>query len=120
MSPLHFNLTDRGTSPAPVPSPGAGVSICKVVVVAMGAISTAVAIAERYGPHISCPNYGQSPEDHDGGDWQHVHNFLPRKGLVYQFGAALGDPRLCQIKIRSVWVCYYTLLHIITDRRVQA
>ena len=67
----------------------------------MGAISTAVAIAERDGPRISCPDYGQSPED--GGDW-----FLPRKGLVYQFGAALGDPRLCQIKIGSVWFCYYT------------
>ena len=78
----------------------------------MGAISTAVAIAERDGPRISCPDYGQSPED--GGDWQHVHNFLPRKGLVYQFGAALGDPRLCQIKIGSVWFCYYTLIHIIT------
>ena len=82
------------------------------MVVAMGAISTAVSIAERDGPLISCPNYGQSPED--GGDWQHVHNFLPRKGLVYQFGAALGDPRLCQMKIGSVWFYYYTLIHIIT------
>ena len=64
-----------GQPSGPIPSPGAGVSICKVVVVAMGAISTAVTIAERDGPRISCPNYGQSPED--GGDWQHVHNFLP-------------------------------------------
>ena len=24
---------------------------------------TAIAIAERDGPRISCPNYGQSPED---------------------------------------------------------
>ena len=76
MSPLHFNLKDRWTSPAPrngqahrtaVPSPGAGVSIWKVVVVEIRTISTAVAIAELDGPRISCPNYGQSPEH--GGDW---------------------------------------------------
>ena len=85
MSPLHFNLTDRGTSPAAgqrpgidkvhgtaVPRSGAGVSICKVVVVAMGAISTAISIAERDGPRISCPNHGQSPQD--GGDGQNVDN----------------------------------------------
>ena len=64
--PSAQELSDKVHGTA-VPSPGAGVSICKVVVVAMGTISTAVAIAEWYGPRISCPNYGQSPED--GGDW---------------------------------------------------
>ena len=39
----------------------------------MGAISTAVTVAERDGPRVSGPNYRQSPEDI--GDWQNVHNF---------------------------------------------
>ena len=63
-----------------VPSPGTGISTCKVMIVSMGAISTAVAVAERDCPRVSGPNYGQSPEDI--GDWQNVHNFLPLKGLV--------------------------------------
>ena len=96
MSPLHFNLTDRGTSPAAgqrpgidkvhgtaVPSPGTGVSTCNVVIVSMGAISTAVAVAEWDGPSVSCQNYRQSPEDI--GDWQNIHSFLPLKGLVDEF-----------------------------------
>ena len=49
-----------------------------------------VTIAERDGPRVSSPNHRQSPED--GGDWQNIHNLLPRKGLVDQFGAALVDP----------------------------
>ena len=61
-----------------------------VVVVTMCAISTAVTIAERDDPRVSSPNHRQSPEDR--GDWQNIRNLLPRKGLVDQFGAALGDP----------------------------
>ena len=60
-----------------------GISTCKVVIVSMGAISTAVAVAEQDGPRVSGPNYRQSPEDI--GDWQNVHNFFPRKGLVDEF-----------------------------------
>ena len=93
--PSAQELTKYMGQPSPAPALVSAFGICKVVVETMGAISTAVSIAERDGPRISCLNYGQSPED--GGDWQHVHNFLPRKGLVYQFGAALGDPRLCPI-----------------------
>ena len=66
-----------------VSSPCAGVSFCKVLVVAMGSIAAAVAIAERYGPCIAGPNHRQSSED--GGDGQDVHNLLPRKGLIDQF-----------------------------------
>ena len=91
---------------------GAGVSFSKVVVVAMGAIVTAVAIAERDGPRISRPNHGQSPED--GGDGKNVHKLLPQKGLVIQFRAAFGYPRLCPSKIGSVGFHYFTKLHIIT------
>ena len=66
-----------------VPSPGTGVSTCKIVVVAMGTILTAVAVAERNGPRVSCPNYRQPPEDI--GDRRNVHNFLSQKGLVDEF-----------------------------------
>ena len=61
----------------------AGVSFCKVMVAAICALATAIAIAERDGPRISGPNHGQSPED--GGDGQNIHSLLPRKGLVVQF-----------------------------------
>ena len=44
---------------AAVRGPGAGVSPGEVVVVAMGPVAAAVAIAERDGPRISCPNHGQ-------------------------------------------------------------
>ena len=44
----------------------------KFLVVAMGAIATAVAIAERDGPRISRLKHWQSPED--GSDGQNVHN----------------------------------------------
>ena len=93
-----------------VPSSGAGVSFCKVVVVAMGAITTTFAIAERDGPRISGPNHGQSLED--GGDGQNVHNLLHRKGLVGQFWAALGDPRLLSSKLGSDMFRYYIWLHV--------
>ena len=39
---------------AAVPSPAARVSAGEVVVVAMGTVPAAVAVAERYGPRISC------------------------------------------------------------------
>ena len=48
----------------------------------MFSIATAVAIAERDGPHISCPKPRAVSW---GGDGQVVHNLLPRKGLVDQF-----------------------------------
>ena len=73
-----------------VSSPRSGVSFCKVVVVAVGAVATAIAIAEWDGPCISCPNHGQSPEDRSDG--QHVQDLFPLEGLVDQFRAALGDP----------------------------
>jgi hypothetical protein len=92
-----------------VRSPGTGVSLCKVVVVTMGAIATSVAIAERNGPRISSPNHWQSPQD--GGYGQNVHNLLPRKCLVDQFRATLGDPRLWQ-RVRDHQM--FMLLHIIT------
>ena len=79
----------------------------------MGAIATAVAIAERDGPRISGPNHGQSLED--GGDGQNVYNFFSRKGLVYQFRATFGDPRLWPRKIGSdvyITTHYNVLMHI--------
>ena len=66
-----------------VPSPCAGASFCKVLVVAIGAIATAGAIAERDGSYISSQNHWQTPED--GGDGQNVHNLLSQKSLVDQF-----------------------------------
>ena len=39
--------------------PGAEVSLCEVLVVVMGTIATAVAIAERDDPSISGPNHRQ-------------------------------------------------------------
>ena len=44
---------------AAVHSPDARVSSCEVVVVAMGTVEAAVAVAKHYGPRISCPNHGQ-------------------------------------------------------------
>ena len=49
----------------------------------MGAIATAVAIAERDGSRITGPYHWQSPED--GGDGQNVHSFPSMKSLVDQF-----------------------------------
>ena len=58
----------------------------------MGAVAAAVAIAERDSTLITGPNHRQPPQD--GGDGQDVNDLLPRKGLVDQLRAALGDPRL--------------------------
>ena len=87
-----------------VSSPCAGVSSGEVIVVAMGSIATAVAIAERDCSSVSSPNNRQSSEN--GGDGQNVYNLLPRKGLIDQVWAALGDPRLWPSKIWSDVFCY--------------
>jgi hypothetical protein len=94
-----------------VSSPCAGVSFRKVLVVAMGSIATAVAIAKRDGPCITgqklAPNHRQSSED--GGDGQDAHNLLPWKGLIDQFWAALGalayvsTTLATQNRVRRVW-----------------
>ena len=104
-----------------IPCSRSGVSLCKVVVVTMGTIATAVAIAEGDGPRISCKNHGQSSED--GGYGQNVQNLFPRKGLVYQFWAALGNPRFWPSKggpCFFVSTYYYILLRINTYQKAPA
>ena len=52
----------------------------------MGTIATAVTIAQRDGPSISCPNHGQSSEDEGDGQMVHkYHNLLPLKGAMDHF-----------------------------------
>ena len=82
--PSAQELTKYMGQPSPAPAlVSALAAFCKVLVVAMSFIATAVAIAERDGPCIAGPNHRQSSED--GGDGQDVHNLLPRKGLIDQF-----------------------------------
>jgi len=80
--PAHCPGIDKVHGTA-VSGPRSGVSFCKVVVVAMGAVATAIAIAKRDGPCISCPNHWQSPEDRSDG--HHVQDLFPRQGLVDKF-----------------------------------
>ena len=91
---MYLFLTSRVTGPAQSPgidkvhgtavsSPRSGICPCKIMVVTMGAIATALALAVRDGPCISCQNYGQSPKDRSDG--QHVHDLFPWQGLVDQF-----------------------------------
>ena len=60
------------------------------MVVAMGALATAIAIAKRDGPSISSPNRRQPPED--GGDGQNVHYLLSQKCLVDKLRTTLSYP----------------------------
>ena len=65
---------------------GAAIACCvsqgEGVVIAMGAVATAIAIAELDGTIITCPHYRQPPKD--GGDGQDINNLLPRKSLIDQ------------------------------------
>ena len=61
--PSAQELTKYMGQPSPAPAlVSALAAFCKVLVVAMGSIATAVAIAERYGPCIAGPNHRQSSE----------------------------------------------------------
>ena len=61
-------------------SPSAGISAGKVMVLAMGSVATATAIALLDGSLISSPIHWQPPED--GGDGQNVHYLLSWKPEV--------------------------------------
>ena len=54
----------------------AGVSPSKVMVIAMGSISAAVAITERDGTRIPSPDHRQPPKERCDG--KNVYNFLSR------------------------------------------
>ena len=81
----------------------------------MGAIATAIAIAERGWSCISGPNHGQYPQD--GGDGQNVHNLPPGKGLVDQFlnltwrsTTLAKQNRVRRVPLLHIITYYYTLL----------
>jgi len=105
---------------APVPSSGTRVSPGEVVVLPMGAVAAPVPIAERNGPSISSPNHRQQSQD--WGDGQIVDDLFSRQAFIYQLGAALGDPRLCQgrtgsAQLEYITLYYYVLLSIISYPR---
>ena len=75
---------------AAVSSPSAWFSAGEVMVVAMGTVATATAMAERDGPSISRPNHKPPPED--GGDGQIVHYLLSLKCLLDELRTAIGYP----------------------------
>ena len=105
---------------APVRSSSTRVSPGEVVVVPMGAVAASVPIVERNGPRISSPNHRQPSQD--WGDGQNVDDLFSRQGFIYQLGAALGDPRLCQgrtdsTQLEFIMTYYYILLYIIAYPR---
>ena len=87
---------------------------------ASGAVAAPVPIAERNGPSISSPNHRQQSQD--WGDGQIVDDLFSRQAFIYQLGAALGDPRLCQgrtgsAQLEYITLYYYVLLSIISYPR---
>ena len=81
----------------------------------MGPVVASTAIAEQDGARITSPNHRQPPQDWGVG--QDVNELLPRKGLVNQLQATLGDPRLCFTAtgiMRHYVTSYYDLLLHIT------
>ena len=95
---------------AAIAGSSSGVSPGEGVIIAMGAVAAAIAIAERDGTSITCPHYRQPPKD--GGDGHNINNLLLRKSLALSRSSHLH--RRFELDNEIIIRCYVTLCNILT------